>query len=53
MQLSGAGVSEAQFQLFVSSSTEAMRQLAAECLHLDYLVPDENAEQSPKQPRVH
>lgn len=53
MLLTGAGVTESQFQLFVSSSTEAMRQLAEESLHLDYLLPDEDAEQSPRQPRVH
>jgi len=53
MQLSGAGISETQFQLFVGTAMESVRQLVAECQHLDYLLPDENAEASPKQPRVH
>lgn len=55
MWLTGAGLSEAQFKLFMNSTMEAMRQLAAECGHLDYLLPDENTESnSPiKQPRVH
>lgn len=57
MWLTGAGIDEAQFQLFMSSTMEAMRQLAAESGHLDYLLPDENAETGQlakaKQPRVH
>jgi hypothetical protein len=52
-QLSGAGLNEAQFRLFVSTAMEAVRQLATECGHLDYLLPDEGQEQSPQQPRVH
>jgi len=53
MHLTGAGISEAQFQLFVGTTMEAVRQLVAESQHLDYLLPDETTEQSPKQPRVH
>jgi hypothetical protein len=53
MQLSGAGITEEQFQLFVSTAMEAMRQVVAESRHLDYILPDENAQPSPKQPRVH
>lgn len=53
MHLTGAGISETQFQLFVGTTMEAVRQLVAESQHLDYLLPDENTEQSPKQPRVH
>jgi len=53
MHLTGAGISEAQFQLFVGTTTEAVRQLVAESQHLDYLLPDENEQPSPKQPRVH
>jgi hypothetical protein len=52
-QLSGAGLNEAQFRLFVSTTMEAVRQLADECGHLDYLLPDEDNDQSPRQPRVH
>jgi hypothetical protein len=53
--LTGAGMSESQFQLFMNTTMEAVRQLAAECGHLDYLLPDENADnkQQIKQPRVH
>lgn len=53
--LTGAGIDEPQFQLFMNATMEAVRQLAAECGHLDYLLPDENAENNPpmKQPRVH
>jgi len=55
MWLTGAGLNEAQFQLFMSTTMEALRQLAAEAGHLDYLLPDENADNSSpiKQPRVH
>ncbi len=55
MWMTGAGLSEAQFQLFITTIMEAVRQLAAECGHLDYLLPDENAAAAPaiKQPRVH
>jgi hypothetical protein len=52
-QLSGAGLDEAQFRLFVNTTMEAVRQLAAECGHLDYLLPDEGNEQAPRQQRVH
>jgi hypothetical protein len=52
-QLSGAGLSEAQFRLFISTAMEAVRQLASECGHLDYLLPEEGAEQSPRPARVH
>jgi hypothetical protein len=51
--LTGAGISEAQFRLFVSNATEAMRQLAAEALHLDYLLLDENADKAPAPTRIH
>lgn len=51
--LTGAGLSEPQFQLFVSSAAEALRQLVAEMTHLDYLLPDENAPQTPRGSRVH
>lgn len=55
MWLTGAGLNEAQFQLFVNTTMEAVRQLADESGHLDYLLPDENTEsdQPIKQPRVH
>lgn len=53
MQLTGAGITEPQFKLFVATAMEDVRQLAAESHHLDYLLPDENADQAPKQPRVH
>jgi hypothetical protein len=52
-QLSGAGLNEAQFRLFVNTTMEAVRQLTAECGHLDYLLPDEGNEQAPRQQRVH
>ena len=51
--LTGAGISDAQFRLFISNAMEAMRQLAAEALHLDYLLLDDNADKAPTQPRVH
>lgn len=55
MWLTAAGISEAQFQLFMNTTMEAVRQLVAECGHLDYLLPDENIDnnQPIKQPRVH
>ncbi|MDB6063373.1 MAG: histidine kinase [Verrucomicrobiaceae bacterium] len=53
MWLTGAGIDEAQFRLFMNSSMEAIRQLATESVHLDYLLLDENAEAPPRQPRVH
>lgn len=55
MWLTGAGMNEAQFQLFINTMMEAVRQLAAESSHLDYLLPDENDRDPPpiKQPRVH
>ncbi|HSB96551.1 MAG TPA: YbjN domain-containing protein [Spongiibacteraceae bacterium] len=52
-QLSGAGLNEAQFRLFITTTMEAVRQLASECDHLDYLLPDEDAEQNPRPVRVH
>jgi hypothetical protein len=52
-QLTGAGLDEAQFRLFVNTTMEAVRQLAAECGHLDYLLPDEGNEPAPRQQRVH
>ncbi len=53
--LTGAGLSETQFQLFMNTTMEAVRQLVAECGHLDYLLPDENAEKPApaRQSRVH
>lgn len=53
--LTGAGLSETQFQLFMNATMEAVRQLAAECGHLDYLLPEENSDKQPplKQQRVH
>lgn len=51
--LTSAGVSDSQFRLFVAATMEAMRQLASEALHLDYLLLDENADKTPTQPRVH
>lgn len=51
--MTGAGVSDAQFRLFIATAMEAMRQLASEALHLDYLLLDENADRVPTQPRVH
>lgn len=51
--LTGAGITEEQFRRFVGTTTEAVRQLVSECRHLDYLLPDEDADQNPQQPRVH
>ncbi len=53
--LTGAGVAEQQFLLFMNATMEAVKQLIAESGHLDYLLPDENADKQPpaKQPRVH
>lgn len=51
--LTGAGLLEPQFQLFVTNGSEALRQLAAEMAHLDYLLPDENSPQAPRGSRVH
>ena len=51
--LTGAGLEEAQFRLFVSTAVDATRQLAAEAHHLDYILPAEGAEPSAKQPHVH
>ncbi len=55
MWLTGAGINETQFQLFVNNTMEAVRQLVAECGHLDYLLPEESADNNQliKQPRVH
>ena len=50
--LTGAGISDAQFRLFISNAMEAMRQLAAEALHLDYLLLDDNADKAPTHPRL-
>jgi hypothetical protein len=36
----GAGVSREQLASFIEATVEATRQLAAECLHLDYLFVD-------------
>jgi hypothetical protein len=52
-ELTGAGLDEEQFRLFVATAADATRQLAAESLHLDYVLPAEGVEQSPKQPHVH
>lgn len=51
--LGGAGLEEAQFQLFVANASEALRQLIAEMAHLDYLLPDESAPQTSRESRVH
>lgn len=51
--LTGAGFTEAQFRHFVATAMESVRQLVSESRHLDYLLPDEDAEQNPQQPRVH
>lgn len=51
--LTGAGLEEAQFRLFVTTAVDATRQLAAEAHHLDYILPAEGAEPSTKQPHVH
>lgn len=55
MWLTGAGITEEQFRLFMSNAIEAMRQLAQEAAHLDYLLPDEGAESGTTQrpTRVH
>ena len=51
--LTGAGIEEAQFRLFVSTAVDATRQLAAEAHHLDYILPAEGSAPSAKQPHVH
>lgn len=51
--LTGAGVTQPQFRLYVSSAIEAVTQLAAELAHLDYLLPEEGAEPPPRQTHVH
>lgn len=51
--LTGAGVTPPQFHLFVTNAADALRQLAAEMAHLDYLLPDENSPQTPRASRVH
>jgi hypothetical protein len=53
MWLTGAGIDEAQFRLFMDTAVEAVRQLATESLHLDYLLLEEGSEPAIKQPRVH
>lgn len=51
--LSGAGISEEQFRLFISTCVDAVSQLAAELQHLDYLLPEEGEEPAPRQTHVH
>jgi hypothetical protein len=53
MWLTGAGIDEAQFSLFMNTAMEAVRQLTAECMHLDYLLLEENPEAVTRQPRIH
>lgn len=52
-QLTGAGLEEEQFRLFIATAGDATRQLVAEALHLDYILPAEGGEQAQKQPHVH
>jgi len=50
-QLTGAGLSFEQFQLFLRAGLDASRQLIAECSHLDYLYRvDSMGEQLPHAP---
>jgi hypothetical protein len=51
--LTGAGITEEQFRLFVSTSIDAINQLGAELAHLDYLLPEEGSEPKLRQPHVH
>ena len=51
--LTGAGITEAQFRLFVRTAVDAVSQLGAELEHLDYLLPEEGAETTPRQTHVH
>ncbi|MDX9874423.1 MAG: YbjN domain-containing protein [Spongiibacteraceae bacterium] len=51
--LTGAGLTGAQFIHFLTTSIEATRQLVAEMTHLDYILPDENTPQGPRESRVH
>ncbi len=45
-----AGLSLEQFALFVGNTVAATRQLAGECLHLDYLFPQaEGGQQAPSR----
>lgn len=53
MWLTGAGINEAQFRLFMNTCMEAVGQLASECAHLDYLLLEDDAQTVTKQPRVH
>lgn len=53
MWLTGAGIDEGQFRLFMNTTIEAVRQLATECIHLDYLLLEEDGETAARQPRVH
>lgn len=53
MWLTGAGISEDQFRLFMTTAMQAVGQLATESAHLDYLLLEENTETVSKQPRVH
>lgn len=53
MWLTGAGIEEAQFRLFMNTAIDAIRDLAAECAHLDYLLPEEGSEPPARQQRVH
>lgn len=49
----GAGLSEAQCAHFVSTTMEGTRELAAECLALDYLFPEGKSERAPPSRALH
>jgi len=47
--LTGAGISEAQFALFVATAQEMMTSLAGELAELDFLLPEEGQELAPSR----
>lgn len=48
-----AGLTPAQCASFVSATMEATRELAGECLSLDYLFPEGKSERSPPSRALH
>mgnify|MGYP006422321135 CR=1 FL=1 len=49
----GAGLNEAQCAAFISLTMESTRQLAAECLALDYLFPEGESERAQPSHALH
>lgn len=47
--LTGAGISEEQFVLFVTTAQDMMTRLAGELTELDFLLPEEGREQTPSR----